>query len=114
MNLVKFVDNRFQELRVQEQEEDARKEYCLPRDAEVQALQWILSTYRTLVKWLMVPKVLFNFAWMKTGIGREPQPVLIRKMEAERQKDVNKKAQKLGMMEKIKAVPSTGEQPLPN
>lgn len=113
MNLTKFIDNRFQELRVQEQKEDIRKEYCLPRDAEVLALKWVLESYRGLLKWLMVPKVFAQFVWMKTGIGREPRPVLIEQLEADRKKDLEKKAKKLGMHGKLSAV-AESEKPLPN
>lgn len=114
MNLVKFIDNRFQELRLQEEQENLRKEYCLPRDAEVLALQWMLATYRVLFKWIMVPKVFAAFFWMKTGMGREPQPVILDKIKADQKKDFDQKAKKLGMHGKLSAISNESEQPLSN
>lgn len=113
MNLVKFIDNRFQELRMVEQEQDARKEYSLIRDSEVLALKAVLQTWRVIFKYLMIPKILLHYFGCSLGFIKKPEPVLLQKMEAQRDaelKEKNKKAEKLGF--KPTAVPAIGEQPV--
>jgi hypothetical protein len=101
MNFVKFIDNRFQECRLTQSTDEMRKEYTVAVDAEAQALSTVLNGYRSLIKWLMVPKVLVHFILVKAGILGAPRPVLIDKLEADKLKELRDKSKKLGMLKKV-------------
>lgn len=86
MNLVKFIDNRFQELRLKEQEETKKNAYSVTRDSEVMALQAVLKAFRTLTKWVMIPKVLGHYIIAKLGLVPLPRAVLLEKLEEEQKR----------------------------
>ena len=89
MNIVQFLENRYQELQYQSQGEIA---YNCRLDAEMKALQQMLSGYRTALKWLSMPKHLFHFWEVSKGLKPCPEPVLLNKMRQE-QKEKELKAE---------------------
>lgn len=91
MNLVRFIENRFQEKKAEEQVYTAQDEYMPWLDAEIKALHKVLTGYRTIMVWLNLPLVLFRFGLMKVGLMAEPQPVLVNRLRAERDKKMRNK-----------------------
>ena len=101
MNLPLFVDNRYQELQQQSKGEET---YNLLLDAQMKGLHTILNTYRGVLKWAVIPKLLFEWWEVRQGLRPSPEPVLVIQM---------KKAQKEAELKKqshLKAVES-GETP---
>jgi len=82
MNLVKFLENRYQELTFETQTTDV---FMVTKDAEIKAAHQILTTYRVFLKWVLIPKVLLNFIQVKLGFSDEPQPVLLNKIKADKE-----------------------------
>lgn len=78
MNLTRYIENRFQELRY---EESLNQEYSLTRSAHTIALQSVLQILRTILQWVYVPKVLVDFALVKAKLVKEPAPVLLNQMK---------------------------------
>lgn len=100
MELVKFIDCKFQELRLAEADETKKNEYSVTREAETLALQSVLKAVRTVAKWVMIPKVLGNWLCVCLGIAEAPRPVLLEKMKADiekKQAEDRKKLRKIGM-----------------
>jgi hypothetical protein len=87
MNLVKFIDNRFQELRVKEEEETKKQAYSITRDSEVLALQSILKWFRAGMQFAMISKVLGHYVAVLCGWAEKPRPVLLDKLKAQIEKE---------------------------
>lgn len=124
MKLEKFIDCRFQELSLEGvtlAKDKKRAAYSLARDAETGALNFVLSFYRSFVKWILVPKVLFGFILVALHLKSEPQPVVTQMIEkdeafkaAEKQKDLDQKAKKIGFGKPQIVDSVSNEQVLPN
>ena len=82
MNLVRFCDNRFQELKMKG---DAALEYDAVCDSQIKAVHAILNWYRVWMKWLFIPKMFWEFALVKMHLREEPVPVLMNKIKADQQ-----------------------------
>jgi hypothetical protein len=83
MNLVKFCENRFQELTLKEQ---TAKTYDCHSDAESKAVQAILTYYREALRLAYIPKALFHFASVNLKLKPEPKPVILDKMKKDKEK----------------------------
>jgi hypothetical protein len=83
MNFVRFLENRFQELTVEN--EKFKDAFNVGIDSEIKATHDLLTTYRTVVKWVMMPKVIVDFILVKLGLKIEPQPVLLNRMKETRE-----------------------------
>ena len=79
MNLVQFIENRYQELTL-----ESKNAFSVTKDAEIKASHQILTSYRTFLKWALIPKVIFNFIQVKLGLRDEPEAVLLNQMIAEK------------------------------
>jgi hypothetical protein len=104
MNLVEFIDCKFQELRLAEQADTKANKYSILRDSETLALQAVLKAFRVVTKWVFIPKVLVHYVLAVTGAVKRPEPVLLRKLEENQkkdQKDREAKAKKIGMLEMV-------------
>jgi len=102
MNLVKFCENRYQELTLKTQ---TAPEYDCSVDSEIKAVHQVLNIYRVVLKWLFVPKTLCNFIQVKLGLKEEPIPVLLNKLKAEKAKK-----EKEGEKPELKVVPLQSSQ----
>lgn len=80
MKFVTFVENRYQEVNYQMQ---LSKEYLLPADAEVKALTQLLNWYRVANKYLLMPRILWQFFMVKMGKGKAPEPILLNRAKAD-------------------------------
>lgn len=98
MKLVKFIDNRFQELRLAEQEADKRREFSLLRESETHALHTLRHIVGTIMKWVMVPVVLTRYTLVLMHVVERPEPVLINMLEEMKRKEEQTK-KKIGMAE---------------
>jgi hypothetical protein len=83
VNIVKFCENRYQELTFKSQSE---KEYDCNNDAETKAVHYILNTYRTALKWLYVPKCLLDYAKVQLELMDEPKAALFEKIKEMKEK----------------------------
>lgn len=90
MNLVKFINNRTEELM---DEQESLKSFSLKREGEHEALKIILNFSRFTVKYSMVVKLLFHYLLVKMKITEAPEAVITHKNIVEH----NKKLRKLGM-----------------
>jgi hypothetical protein len=112
MNFVRFIENRFQEVRLSQDKLEKEKAYSVTCAAESLALTTVLNGYRTLMKWVMIPKVFGHFACVLLGLAKEPEPVILRLVEQQQRKDLEKKAKKVGMSQKLEVVDG-GTEPTP-
>ncbi len=100
MKLVNFIDNRFQEIRLAEQEAEKNREFNIVREAEQHALHALRHGISTILKWLLIPVLFGRYFLVQLQLVRAPEPVLIRLMEKAKIKDdaeKQKKLSKLGM-----------------
>ncbi len=79
MNFVTFIENKFQENSLDSQ---TNKEYDIFRDAEQKTLATLIQWYRNVVKYALLPKVIFQFWLVKIGWSDEPQPVMVNQAKA--------------------------------
>lgn len=90
MRLVKFINNRTEELM---HEQEKVKTYSLSRDAEGEALKTFLQISRSLLKFVMLFKIALHFIIVKFGVIEAPgAPLAEKKID-----EYNKKLKKLGM-----------------
>lgn len=92
MNLVEFLDCRFQELKWETDKTD--KFHPVP-DAELKATHEILTRYRTALKWVMLPKVLYDYARVQLGLREEPVPILLNMIRAKKAEEDAAKEKKV-------------------
>lgn len=82
MNLVQFIENRYQELTLAcQKNQDA---FEILKDAEIKATHHILTAYRKGLTFLLIPKVLYNFLEVNMKWKPEPKPVLLNKLKKEK------------------------------
>jgi hypothetical protein len=81
MNLVQFIENRYQELTEQMQKKDA---FDVLKDSEIKAAHHILTNYRKLMGIGLIPKVLYHFFEVKMKWRAEPVPVLLNKIKEDK------------------------------
>ena len=77
MKLTSFIENRFQELRM---DEDVHTNYSILRASETLALQTLLGGIRSFLKWLLIPKLIGHYFLCAVGAVRKPEPVLTNKL----------------------------------
>jgi hypothetical protein len=81
MKFVEFIENRFQEVTLKTQSES----YDIRLDAELKALHQVLTGFRTTLKWLSVPMVLYKYSEVYFGLAPAPEPVMINKLKKEKE-----------------------------
>jgi hypothetical protein len=93
MNFVRFLENHFQELRYEQskQEIKAPNAFNVSLDSEIKSTHSILMGYRTLMKWLLVPKVLIHYLLAVLGIVHKPEPILINLARQNKEEEEAKK-----------------------
>jgi hypothetical protein len=111
MHPIKFIENRFQELRMKEHEEEKRNEYSIARDSEVLALQGLLKFFRVTLKWLMLPKVVLDYMLVVGGLKKRPRPVMIEKMKADIEAQAIAKKMAEEAAGNVKTLPQASVQP---
>lgn len=84
MNFTKFIDCRFQELRL---ETEGKDEFDAVKDSELKAVHQLLTYYRSCLKWLFMPKVMMDFISVKLGIKSPPQPVLVNMIKEQKERE---------------------------
>lgn len=94
MKFSKFAENRYQELNMELQ---TSAEYDARVDCETKAVQQLLTWYRNLYRWILIPKVLWDYFSCTYGFSDEPKPVILNKMRAE--KEAAEKAKKEAAIE---------------
>lgn len=112
MNFAKFLDARFQECRIAEfnaTKEDASN-YPILIDAEIKSIHAILTGYRKFLKVLLMPKIFMDYALVLMHLRARPTTPLLDRLkeqkaeeEAAKQKELEKAARKVGMLESVKA-----------
>jgi hypothetical protein len=90
MDLPKFIDHRFQELRL---ETEGKMEFNAVKDSELKAVHALLNYYRTFLKFLFIPKILCHFFLVKLKLVKEPKPVLM--ILLKQQKDAEEAAKSI-------------------
>jgi hypothetical protein len=103
MNFPKYIDNRFQEVSVLQQTTQIQDPDAFPviEDAEIKALSMVLNSYRTFLKWLLIPKIILGFLLMKLHLTSKPGSPLLDKLKKDQQAAREKTAQKVGMIQKV-------------
>src|SRR5271166_1194754 len=91
MKFVLFVENKYQELTYQQQVGG----FNPTTDAEVHSLQLVLTVYRKVLKWLLVPKVLVTYFLVSIGVFSEPVAILSNKAKEQKEDELKKKGPKL-------------------
>ena len=79
MNLVQFLENRYQELTY-----ETKDAFNLVKDAETKAAHSILNSYRTVLKWLLIPKLFIHYIAVKLHLTAAPEPILLRKLQEQK------------------------------
>jgi len=108
MNFAKYIDNRFQEVKVLEQAEQIKDIEAFPikYDAEIKALHMVLQSYRSALKWFYVPKVFIGFALVKCKLIKAPSSPLLDKIKADLEVKKTEEAKKVINLTKPTLVPS--------
>lgn len=88
MKLVEFIENRYQELTFQ-----LKEAYDVRKDSEIKTLQLVLNTYRTALKWWLVPSVVMHYVSVLLGRKPAPKPVLIEQAKAAREAEAKARAE---------------------
>lgn len=87
MNFIRFLENRFQELRL---ESDKVLAFDLKVDSEIKAVHEVLEKTRIIAKTLFIPKVLFEYFLVQIGKKPEPKPVITDMIKAQQDAEQNK------------------------
>lgn len=90
MNLIKFIENRYQELNLEN--EGHKDAFNVRIDSEMKAAHQILSSYRWIMKWVMMPKVMIDFMLVKFKLQKEPEPVMLNRMKQQKEEEMILKA----------------------
>lgn len=90
MNFSKFCEYRYQELTLKSKESD---EYDCTTDCEIKAVHQLLSNYRTVLKYLLMPKALFDYLLVILKLKVAPEPVLLNKIKREKEESEKKRAE---------------------
>lgn len=101
MNFVTFIENRYQELTLKNQSNP----YSAKTDSEIKALHSILNIYRTLLKWFLMPKCLLEYFCVCLGFCNEPEPVLINKVKADQEKELQAQKDRQAELDQPKSSP---------
>ncbi len=88
MNFIRFLENRFQELSL---ENETKIKYDLRIDSEIKAIHEVLTKTRNLTKLGLIPKVLYDYVQVSLGKKPEPKPVIVNKLQEQREKELEKK-----------------------
>jgi hypothetical protein len=83
MNFVRFIENRYQELTLEN--ESHKDAFNAKLDSEIKAAHQLLSGYRWVFKWFLMPKILFDFLLVKLNLKEEPKPVIMNRLIKERE-----------------------------
>jgi hypothetical protein len=89
MNIVKFCENRYQELTMRLQ---ASQEYDAHLDTQTKATAAVLHLYRQALHWAYIPKTIYDFARVNLGLDPEPVPVLLNKAKKDKEEAAKKEA----------------------
>jgi hypothetical protein len=112
MNLTRFIENRFQELRLQESKIEANDPEQFPVfiNSNIKAHHWVLSKYRQFLICAFVPVVFVTFWFMKLGLYRKPLPVLLNMARKQKEAEAAAKAAKTP----LEIVPQQEQAPIPS
>lgn len=88
MTLVQFIENRYQELKL---ETDLETKFNITSDSEMKAAHYILDRYRHAMTYVMVPKVIYDFVMVRLGKKKEPEPVILNMIKAQKEKEALEK-----------------------
>ncbi len=83
MNLVRYIENRHQELTLEAKKADA---FNIRVDSEMKASHDVLTFYRWVSKWFLVPKVFYGWLLVNLKLRPEPVPVILNLMKEEQAK----------------------------
>lgn len=102
MNLVRFIENRYQEVRYEYDVEEIKGNYLPWKDAEIKALHNVLTIYRAFMRLLLTPKIFFDFFLMKVSLRPEPIPILVNKIREKKDREDREKFEKESIAEAVK------------
>lgn len=85
MKFITYLDNRFQEISLRQQEATS---YSLSDDAEAGSLRWTMFLTIWFLKVLFIPKGILGFLLMKLGVFNEPLPAVL--LQAAKQEENTK------------------------
>lgn len=108
MNLIRYIENRYQEVSAELQTMDQSGNYAW-KDAHVKALYKVLSHFRWFMQWALYPKVFFDFFMVCLGLYRKPEPVLVNRAKEARDKHLAQQAKKVGFDTEKKKPPEVSE-----
>jgi hypothetical protein len=83
LKLVKFIENRYQELKLEEQTN--KDSFSVRIDSEMKAAHEILSFYRWIAKWALIPKVICHWIAVNMKMKLEPIPVITNKLKEQQE-----------------------------
>jgi hypothetical protein len=85
LNFIKFLENRYQELRL---ESDTDKDaFNLRIEAEIKAVHEVLTLFRNTAIQCMKPKVLWDYCLVQLKKKREPEPVLLNMIRKQKEEE---------------------------
>lgn len=113
MDFTRFIENRFQELRLQESQIEISNPEQFPVfiNSNIKAHHWVLSKYRQFLLCAFVPFVFMSFLAMKIGLRSQPIPVLLDM--ARKQKEAEAKAKEAAKDIPLKLVKNQEQAPSP-
>lgn len=90
MNFVDYVNNRYQEVQMSMQDPP----FSILKDGESNSLQFVLSVYRLLIKFMFIPKIITCFILVNLRVLKAPKPVFDELKEELEQAEKDKKDMK--------------------
>jgi hypothetical protein len=91
MKFVRFIENRYQELTHLQSQSTA---FEAKVDAEIKAAHDLLTFYRWVLKWILMPKVIGDFFLVKLNLKPQPEPVIMNEMKKKQEEEKAKLAKK--------------------
>lgn len=116
MDLIRFIENRYQETRLRQSELETKEKNTDWVDAEIKSLHNTLNFARGFLRWCHLPLIFARFFLVNIGLVRAPKPVLLDMLREQRAKEAEAKAEKekadiaksVGMNHKKKPAKVTG------
>lgn len=84
MKFVEYCNCAFQEAKMKESLADLEGKMDIMSDAEMKAIHFALGWYRTFLKFMLLPWVMFRFFLVKSHMIRQPEPVITNRIKEQK------------------------------
>lgn len=100
MKFADFVNNRYETV-TYEKSTLPNDRIFLGIDGELGACFTLLTWTRNFMKYAFIPKVAFHYLFTLIGLAKDPEPVMMNRVKESKQKELEAKAKKVGMLQMV-------------